>query len=298
MNRKSFAALTALMWIALPFTILRYARVWNQLPVNMATHFNAAGEPNGWMPRLTSLYFALGLTAFMLVIFTAMAVLVLKQKSPPDAPTFALLGFFYLILGGVYSVNSGLVEYNLTGKPVTVAPLLLGLPISIVLFVLVYLRARRGAPLPQETILAEESHGSRLLGGAFLLFGALQLYLCAALPQNNIRLVTGLLSIVFLLLAAHAWTGFHYRFTPAGVEISTLGLRLRSIPQGEITKYRVEKWTAPRGYGIRGLGNVRAYVWGNDVVHISTVDGEVFLGHKDPARLVRDLDAVKQYGHS
>src|SRR5579883_3069082 len=156
MNRKSFAALTALMWIALPFTILRYARVWNQLPVNMATHFNAAGEPNGWMPRLASLYFALGLTAFMLVIFTAMAVLVLKQKSPPDAPTFALLGFFYLILGGVYSVNSGLVEYNLTGKPVTVAPLLLGLPISIVLFVLVYLRARRGAPLPQETILAEQ----------------------------------------------------------------------------------------------------------------------------------------------
>src|SRR5579871_5458397 len=102
MNRKSFAALTALMWIALPFTILRYARVWNQLPVNMATHFNAAGEPNGWMPRLASLYFALGLTAFMLVIFTAMAVLVLKQKSPPDAPTFALLGFFYLILRGVF----------------------------------------------------------------------------------------------------------------------------------------------------------------------------------------------------
>lgn len=298
MNRKSFTVLAALMWTALPLTILRYVRVWSQLPANMATHFNAAGEANGWMPRLTSLYYALGLTAFMLLIFTVMAIMILKQKSPPDAPTFALLGFFYLILGGVYYVNSGLVEYNLTGKPIMVAPLLLGFPISIVLFVLVYLRARRGAPLPHETILAEESHGSHVLGGAFLMFGVLQLYICASIPQNNIRLVTALLSIVFLLLAAHAWSGFQYRFTPAGVEISTLGMRLRSIPQAEITRYRVEKWSAPRGYGIRGLGSVRAYVWGNDVVHISTVDGEIFLGHKDPARIVRDLDAVKQYAHS
>jgi hypothetical protein len=298
MNRRTFAILTALMWIALPLTALRYAQVWNQLPVNMATHFNALGEPNGWMPRLTSLYFALGLTVFMLLIFTIMAALILKQKSPPDAPTFALLGFFYLILGGVYYVNSGLVEFNLTGKSITVAPLLLGLPVSIVLFVLVYLRARRGAPLPEEQVLAEETHGSPTLGGAFLMFGILQLYICASTPQNTIRLVTALLAIVFLLVAAHAWSGFQYRFTPAGVEISTLGVRLRSIPQSQITKYRIEKWMALRGYGIRGLGNVRAYIWDNDVVHITTPNGEVFLGHKDPARLMRDLDAMKQYAHS
>jgi hypothetical protein len=298
MNRKSFAILTALMWIALPLTALRYAQVWNQLPARMATHFNALGEPNGWMPRLTSLCFALGLTAFMLATFTVMAIIILKQKSPPDAPTFALLAFFYLILGGVYYVNSSLVEYNLTAKPITVAPLLLGLPVSIVLFVLVYLRSRRGEPLPDEQVLAEESHGSPTLAAAFLLFGILQLWLCVSIPQSTVRGVTALLAIVFLLLCAHAWSGFQYRFTPAGVEISTLGVRLRSIPQSQITKYRIEKWMALRGYGIRGLGNVRAYVWGNDVVHISTVDGEVFLGHKDPARLMRGLDAVKQYAHS
>ena len=55
---------------------------------------------------------------------------------------------------------------------------------------------------------------------------------------------------------------------------------------------------AYRGYGIRGVGNTRAYVWGNSVVHISTNDGEVFLGHSDPARLVRDLDQMKQFTHS
>jgi hypothetical protein len=53
-----------------------------------------------------------------------------------------------------------------------------------------------------------------------------------------------------------------------------------------------------RGYGIRGLGSTRAYVWGNDVVHITTLDGEVFLGTHDPARVVRDLDMMKQYSHS
>jgi len=34
------------------------------------------------------------------------------------------------------------------------------------------------------------------------------------------------------------------------------------------------------------------------VVHITTLEGEVFLGHSDPARLMRDLDMVKQYAHS
>jgi hypothetical protein len=298
MNRKSFAILTALMWIALPLTALRYMRAWNQLPALMATHFNALGEPNGWMARATSLEYALGLTLFMLAIFTVMAIVILKQKSPPDGPTFALLAFFYLIVGGVYSVNSSLVEYNLTGKPITVAPLLLGFPISLVLFVLLYLRSRRGAPLPEERVLAEESHGSPVLGGAFLMFGVLQLYVCASVPQGTVRMITASLAVVFFLLTAHAWSGFQYRFSPAGVEISTLGVRLRSIPQAQITKYRIEKWMAFGGYGIRGLGNVRAYVWSNDVVHITTPDGEVFLGHKDPGRIMRDLDAIKQYAHS
>jgi hypothetical protein len=52
-----------------------------------------------------------------------------------------------------------------------------------------------------------------------------------------------------------------------------------------------------RGYGIRGIGNTRAYVWGNRVVHITTLEGEVFLGHNDPARIVRDLDMLRGYAH-
>ena len=49
---------------------------------------------------------------------------------------------------------------------------------------------------------------------------------------------------------------------------------------------------------MRGIGNTRAYVWGNHVVHITTLEGEVYLGHNDPARLLRDLDMMKQFVHS
>jgi hypothetical protein len=108
----------------------------------------------------------------------------------------------------------------------------------------------------------------------------------------------GMLGLLFVVIAAHAWSGFRYRFTPSGLEISTLGLRLRSITRDQIGRYVVEPWSVLRGYGIRGVGNTRAYVWGDKVVHITTLEGEVFLGHNDPARLVRDLDMIKQFVHS
>jgi hypothetical protein len=297
MNRKHFTILTALMWVALPLTALRYWLVWDELPVRMATHFGANGQPNGWMSREVSLYFALGLTAFMLVIFTVVGYVVQKQKAA-DISSFALLGFFYLILGFVFYVNNSILAHNLTGQPVTVTPVLLGVPIAIVVFTLIYLRAQRGPALPDGQTLAEEVHGSKLFATLFASLAVLEFAVFAAMPGTGVRVAMGAMCILFLVIAAHAWDGFHYRITPSGIEISTLGFRLRSIPQAHIAKYRVEKWMAYRGYGIRGVGNTRAYVWGNNVVHISTQDGEVFLGHNDPVRLVRDLDQMKQFNHS
>lgn len=298
MNRKLFTILTALMWVALPGTALRYWQVWDQLPARMATHSGANGQPNGWMSPAVSLYFALGLTAFMLIIFAGIAFVVLKQKATPDPSSFALLGFFYVIVGLVFYVNNSVIEHNLTGRPMTVAPMLLGVPIAIVLFALVYMRAQRGPALPEGPTLAEEVHGSWMFALLFAVVALVQFAVFASGPQPGVRAGMGLICVLFLLIAAHAWDGFHYRFTPAGVEISTLGLRLRSISRDQIGKYDIEKWTALRGYGIRGVGNTRAYVWGNQVVHITSLEGEIFLGHKDPARIVRDLDNMKQYAHS
>ena len=76
MNRTLFRTLTWLMWLALPLTALRFWLVWDQLPLRMATHFGASGQPNGWMTREVSLEFALGITAFLLLVFTAVLLVV------------------------------------------------------------------------------------------------------------------------------------------------------------------------------------------------------------------------------
>jgi hypothetical protein len=91
-------------------------------------------------------------------------------------------------------------------------------------------------------------------------------------------------------------SGFEYRFLRHAVEVKTLGFKLRTIPKQQIVRYAVEPWSWPRGYGIRGIGNRRAYVWGNQVVHITTTNGEIYLGHKDPERIIRDLDQLTGFG--
>jgi Domain of unknown function (DUF1648) len=298
MNRRLFTILTALMWLALPLTALRYAQSWNALPAAVATHFAANGQPNGWMSRTTALYYALGVTAFVLIIFTAIALVILRQKRALDNSSIAVLGFFYVILAGLFYVNNGIIEFNITGAPVPIAPVLLGVPLAIVLFTVIYLRSQRGPALPETPTLAEESHGSRAFAVLFLVIALIELAAAYAIPLRGARTGMALSSAFFLLIAAHTWSGFHYRFTSAGLEISTLGYRLRSIPQAQIADYRPEKWMALRGYGIRGVGKTRAYVWGNDVVHITMRDGEVFLGTNDPARIVRDLDMMKHSAHT
>ncbi len=276
MKRRVFAILIALMWLAIPLTALRYELIWNQLPARIATHFGPNGQANGWMPRETSLYFGLGLTAFVLIIFTIITVIILKQKATPDTPSFALLGFFYFMLGFVFYINNSILAHNLTGAAVTVAPLLLGVPLAIVLFVVIYVRAQRGDALPADHVLAEESHAAKGFSLLFLVLAIVEFAIAISLPPVGVRVAMGLLGFLLLLIAAHAWDDFHYHFSPAGLDISTLGLRLRSIPQAQIAKYRIEKWMALRGYGIRGVGTTRAYVWGNDVVHITTLEGESF----------------------
>jgi len=141
-------------------------------------------------------------------------------------------------------------------------------------------------------VLAEERHSGRLWGVIILvaMIGpALSVTFYPAGPAQFVLIAVGVIGI---LAFGMAWGGFRYRFLPQGVEIRTLGLRLRSIPKQTIVSYSIEPWAFVRGYGIRGLGSTRAYVWGNKVVHIRTTSGEVFLGHDHPERIMRDLDMV------
>ena len=104
--------------------------------------------------------------------------------------------------------------------------------------------------------------------------------------------------LVMLAAALMAWSGFHYVFSEAGLEVSTLGYRLRSIPPEAIREYYAAPWGVVGGYGIRGLGASRAYVWGKQGVRIKLVEGEIFLGSSDPQDLIRNLDQLTHRAHS
>src|SRR5262249_38202852 len=119
--------------------------------------------------------------------------------------------------------------------------------------------------------------------------------LITKVPIPGLKVVLGLGMILLAFGAAMAGSGFHYVFTPAGGGIRPLGLRLRPVPARDITGYAADSWNALGGYGIRGIGERRAYVWGNRGVRIKTAEGEVFLGHDDPDQIVRDLDLLTNH---
>lgn len=144
----------------------------------------------------------------------------------------------------------------------------------------------------QGDVLAEETHSGRAWSLIILLALIVPLIGVALSPPTAARWPLIIIGPLGLSAWAMAWSGFQYRFLRDAVEIRMLGFRLRSIPKESIESYSIEPWTFSRGYGIRGMGSRRAYVWSNKVVHIKTSKGEVFLGHSDPEQIVRDLDLV------
>jgi hypothetical protein len=144
----------------------------------------------------------------------------------------------------------------------------------------------------QNDVLAEETHAGRSWSLIILLALIGPMIGVALVPSTVGRWAVALLGVIAIGTFAMSWSGFQYRFLRQGVEIRMLGFRLRSIPRQSIVSYSIEPWAFIRGYGIRGIGSSRAYVWCNKVVHIKTSNGEIFLGHNDPERIVCDLNLV------
>ena len=144
----------------------------------------------------------------------------------------------------------------------------------------------------QIDLLAEETHSGRAWSLIILLALVGPLIGVALAPSSAGRWAIALVGVLAIGTFAMTWSGFQYRFLRQGVEIRMLGFRLRSISRESIVSYSIEPWSLIRGYGIRCMGRTRAYVWCNRVVHIKMSNGEIFLGHSDPERIVRDLDMV------
>jgi hypothetical protein len=287
-SRKYLRALTALMWLAVPVMAGLYAASWPELPARLATHFDLANHPNGWMSRKASLTFAL----VMGIFFAGLATLILSRVKKPDPAAWAVLVLFYVITGTLLWAEDAVISYNIHGGPVNVTPVLAAGIGAAIFAVIIALGTRRGVPLPSGNVLTAERHVSKMLA---LVLGAATVAMIAvifSISVAGVRVALGITVLLMLASAATAWDGFHYVFSPSGIEIRTLGFRLRSIPAADIKSYAIDRWNVMGGYGIRGVGDRRAYVWGNRGVLIKTIEGEIFLGHDSPEQIVRDLDLI------
>jgi hypothetical protein len=289
MNRKVFHFAVALLWLALPMVAVQYRLAWNRLPASMAVHFNAANQANGWMTRQQSLDFNLAMVAIVLAVSTV--ILTIASWRSITGFSWVFLGFFAILLSFLLSVNQSVINYNLHGTPIHPERVVIVLAVSVAALIAVYLFTNRHAPLPGGETFTVETHASRLWG-AVILVAMLGPVVALALAPGAVRIPMILVAATGIFAFAMAWAGFQYRFMQHGLEIRLLGFRLRSIPRSAIVSYAIEPWAFVRGYGIRGLGTTRAYVWCNQVVHIKTTNGDVYLGHNDPARIVRDLDQM------
>lgn len=289
-SRTLFGTFAALQWLALPGMVLMFGSVWQKLPERMATHFDLANQPNGWMSREEALVVILGVSTAVLIIATWIA----SRIQEPDATAWGLVALFYTIQGTLIYAAQSVIDFNLYAKPVHAGPVLLVGIVSAMLLVVLSLSTRRGEHLPDGRVFATETHGSPLwalvLGAPLLIF----IPVVATVPASGLRVALGLAALIGIWAASLAAFGFHYVFSSSGVDIRTLGFRLRSIAATDIRNYAEGQWPFWYGRGIRGLGNRRAYVWCNRGVRIQTSTGEVFLGHSEPQRIIRDLDKVVQ----
>ena len=290
--RSWFRALISLMWLAPAYIAFRYWRIWDQLPARMVTHFGANGLPNGWMTSQESLLFSLGLTGGVLLVFTAILAYTGRRMHAVNASAWALIGVFYVIAGVITVICDSVLRYNISQNSVPLAAIGIAIFASTFVFLVIFLRAQRGAMLPLSQVINEETHVARGIALLFLLPAAAMIASAIVVPLVGVKLTLAAAALALIGAAAMAWDGFHYLFTPAGVDIRTLGFRLRSIHAADIENYSVDEWSALGGYGIRGIGNRRAYVWGKKGVWINTRDSHVFLGHEEPERIVRDLDEI------
>jgi hypothetical protein len=147
-------------------------------------------------------------------------------------------------------------------------------------------------PLPPG-VIADELHRGRggiivygWLGGAIYAMCQPIDYILAA------RIVSSALALLALVVGVLAECGYRYRFTARGLEISTLGFRRQFIPVEQIVRYEPAKWTPSDRWNFGIYGRHRCYLWGGPGVRIQTLDGQVYLGHEFPQKLVAHLDRI------
>jgi hypothetical protein len=208
-----------------------------------------------------------------------------------------------LLLGITHgTLRVGLGEGATLAFPVGMWTLIMGL--ALVIGEAGHIRGMRArSSATSGALIAQEVHGSSRLATTFGGISAAMLssliLLKPAGPVSGILLTVG-----FLLLACALWafTGFVYRITTAGLEIRMLGFPIRFVPALDIASVHAKACnplTDFGGWGIRGIGRMRAYMWGGDrCVYLQTHAGDqIYLGIRDADRMVRELESMAPVAH-
>src|SRR5579863_5526647 len=161
MNRASYRTLIWLLWLAPVAIALRYWQVWDRLPLRVASHFNAAGSANGWMPRASSVEWTVGFLCALAALFSV--ILYFGQRKYGLAKlSWVLLAFFHVEIWTIaYGLNST-IDYNLYGTPLVITPLLIITVVGTIGITAFALGERRGSALPHSAVLAEEVHAGKV----------------------------------------------------------------------------------------------------------------------------------------
>lgn len=286
-------------WLGLVAMVFEIWSRYDQLPARIASHFNAAGLPNGWAPKNEFFTVIVPMSVVFLALFTFLAS---RFESNSGLGWVTLIAEYWgtglfaglthatlrFAMGETTTLNFPFAFWNV----VCLVALVVGEVVRIS-------GLRQRADATNGRLIAQESHSSPKLGSAFLI---ISLCACAAAVGTGARgtVLAVLAPIALILVGCAAWvfTGFVYRITTAGLEIRTFGLPIRFIPAADIEWVRAQSCnplTDFGGWGIRGIGKMRAYIWGGRrCVHIHTHGGDdIYLGTAHPDRMVRELEMVE-----
>ena len=285
-------------WLALVAMLFDIWLAYDRLPPVIASHFNIAGLPNGWAPKQQF---------FTLIVPIAFGMLCLFTFLLGRFPQISGLGWLLMIaeywsiglmFGLVHAtLRVGLGEAKTLQFPAGGWSLIMGA--ALVIGEIGRIRViRKRANADHGASIAEETHGSAVMASVLTAIAVVTVVAASVLQASGpARGVAVTVSVIMLACAVWAFTGFAYRITTAGLEIRMLGMPIRFVAAKEIDSFAAERCnplTDFGGWGIRGIGHMRAYIWGgNRCLHLHTFGGdELYLGASDPERMVRALQSV------
>ena len=279
MNRKFFRLRSWLMWLRCRITALRFGLVGIVCPLAWPRTSSTLGRPNGWMTREMSLvYTALGVYRFMR---GGLRYCVIRRPQDPDSrmqfPGRCWVSFI-CVIGVCLRRESRRSGFNLRlHYPWNQIVSVVHLAIALIAWSAVVHRVKIAATICQSWMSMAEEVSRLARAGVFcsslsLLAqiwgphrhpdsaGPPRVDACGLCCSAVVAIHMGLASIISSRVRAS-------RFA---LWVSACG----PFHAMKLSNTQVESWNPLRGYGIRGIGDRRAYVWGNQGVRIKTTEAK------------------------